>query len=49
MKTMTRRLFQNEGKFPLVLPYIRGHFGNSEMTSKAVSGSDSGCGKREDC
>ena len=28
--------FQNEGIHPLMLPYIRGHFGNSEMASKSL-------------
>jgi len=30
----TKSLFQNEGIHPLILPYIGGHFGNSEMASK---------------
>ena len=31
---MRKSLIQNEGRPPLIRPYVRGHFGNSEMASK---------------
>jgi hypothetical protein len=35
---LPKSLFQNEGIHPLVLPYFRGHFGNSEMASELFAG-----------
>ena len=35
-RAQPKTLFQNEGTRPLMLPYVRGHFGNSEMASDRV-------------
>jgi len=34
---VSKSLFQNEGIHPLILSYIRGHFGNSEMAFKFIN------------